>query len=111
MPILRRVGRQSLSPMATVAKLARYFPHHSRRQPSLLSFGYWADRSQESALLLLGETVAVIDTKEPSDHESLHLSNILAYEERGNGEIVLYRTGLVSDPNAHDDSYLYRIAP
>jgi hypothetical protein len=62
------------------------------------------------SLLLVKETVAMIDTKGPGDDDSLQLSNFLAYEDRFSGEIVLHLTRLLTDPPPwRGDAYVYRI--
>jgi len=64
------------------------------------------------SLLLIKETVAVIDTKGPKDNESLQLSNFMAAEDRLSGEIVLQMTRFMPKPRPwRGDAYIYRIGP
>ncbi len=64
------------------------------------------------SLLLLKETVAVIDAKGPEDNESLQLSNFAAYEDRVSGDIVLHMTRFLPTPRPwRGDAYTYRIEP
>lgn len=64
------------------------------------------------SLLLLKETVAVIDTKKPGEGD-LQLSNFLAHEDRDAGEIVVDMTRHFALPpsQTQGDAYTYRIKP
>ena len=69
-------------------------------------------RVDPESLLLIKETVAVIDTKGADDDASLQLSNFMAYEDRKNGDIVLHITRLQTKPVPwRGDAYIYRIEP
>lgn len=65
-----------------------------------------------ASLLLLRETIGVIDTKGPDDDESLQLSNFLAYEDRTDGTITLDVTRIMTKPPPwRGDAYTYHIEP
>jgi hypothetical protein len=63
-----------------------------------------------NSLLLLKDTVTVLDTLGAGDPASLQLSNFTAHEDRLTGEIVLSMTRYMPYPNWVGDSYIYRIA-
>ena len=65
------------------------------------------------SLLLIKDSVAVIDTKGPDDHPHLQLSNFLAREDRLTRDIVLDVTRFLSKGIAawDGDAYVYRIEP
>ena len=71
------------------------------------------------SLLLLKETVAVIDTRGAGDNSSLLLSNFIAHEDRVGGDIVLDMTRRLDMPRSiisapppwRGDAYTYRIEP
>jgi len=64
------------------------------------------------SLLLLKDTLATIDTREPGDPEGLQLSNFLAHEDRADGTIMLDMTRYMPDSQGRwvGDAYVYRIA-
>ena len=65
-----------------------------------------------TSLLLLKETVAVIDTIGPGDSAQLQLSNFLACEDRADGTIVLDVTRAMPAPAPwRGDAYTYRVEP
>jgi hypothetical protein len=64
------------------------------------------------SLLLLRETVAVIDTQGPDDSPTLQLSNFVAREDRADGTIALDVTRFMTAPLPwRGDAYTYRIEP
>jgi hypothetical protein len=62
-----------------------------------------------TSLMLLKDSVTVIDNKGPGDGGSLQLSNFLAYEDRVSHEIVVDCTRFMSSP-WQGDAYRYRIS-
>jgi hypothetical protein len=65
-----------------------------------------------TSLLLLKESVAVIDTKGPGDSAQLQLSNFLACEDRTDKAIVLDLTRMMpAPPPWRGDAYTYRVEP
>jgi hypothetical protein len=65
------------------------------------------------SLMLVKESVAVIDDRGPGDPPSLSLSNFVVHEDRETGEIVIYMTRFhLNEANLYcGDGYIYRVAP
>ena len=61
-------------------------------------------------LMLVADSVFVIDDKGPDDDPSLTLSNFMAHEDRRSGEIVLNMSRFVI-ADFTGDAYLYRLDP
>lgn len=63
-----------------------------------------------SSLLLVEESVFVVDDKGPGDDPSLTLSNFMAHEDRVTGEILVHMSRFTV-AGWSGDAYLYRLAP
>lgn len=63
-----------------------------------------------NTLMLVADSVFVIDDKKPEDDPSLTLSNFMAHEDRLSGEIVIHMSRFtIADFTG--DAYLYRLDP
>jgi len=64
-------------------------------------------------LLLIRDSVTVIDTRTKDDPREIYLSNFGVYEERPSGDMVMRmpRLWVDDDRNIRGDAYLYRIEP
>ena len=60
------------------------------------------------SLMLIKDTVALIDGKKPGDPDDVELSNFMAHEDRENGDIIVYSSRL---SHGRGNTYLYRIKP
>ena len=59
-------------------------------------------------LMLVKQSVAVIDTTRPGDPGDVNLSNFMAHEDRENGDILVYSSRLFG---GRGNTYVYRIEP
>lgn len=66
-------------------------------------------RVDPKSLLLVRESIAVIDSWTPQDDPLLQLSNFWAREDRENGDIVLHLTRFVEFPQWQGDAMIYHI--
>jgi hypothetical protein len=69
-------------------------------------------RVAPDSLLLERDSVFVVDTRQPEDHEAMTLSNFHAHEDRATGDILIHMCRwLTRDPNDFTaDGLLYRVA-
>lgn len=61
------------------------------------------------SLMLIKETVTVIDDRGADEEVDLQLSNFLAHEDRETGEVVLHMTRFFHRKGWRGDAYVYRI--
>ena len=64
-----------------------------------------------TSLLLVKDTVAAIDTRQPGEDADLQLSNFLAYEDRESHDIVVHVTRFFHTKGWRGDAYVFRIVP
>ena len=64
-------------------------------------------------LVLVRDSLFVVDDRQPEDPPALYLSNFYVYEDRATGELVLHMTRMFqeSDGTPGGDAYVYRIEP